>query len=77
MTLVRPFVEDLLTLVETDGVSEVVAKHRCAAELLAGIIRGAKHWYHVCLHVAKLSMFVFISLLAYKCADVSIVYILK
>lgn len=44
LTLARPCIEELLAQNDTDGVSETTAKFRCAGELLAGIVRGSKHW---------------------------------
>jgi len=34
----------LLEICATDGTGERASKHRCAAEIVAGIVRGAKHW---------------------------------
>jgi proteasome activator subunit 4 len=46
LELVRPRIEHLLAKTDTDGVSETTAKFRCAGELIAGIVRGSKHWRH-------------------------------
>eukprot|EP00040_Diaphanoeca_grandis_P028219 m.163095 g.163095 ORF g.163095 m.163095 type:complete len:1879 (-) comp31279_c0_seq2:255-5891(-) len=42
--LVESRVQQLLTPCDTDGITETTAKHRCACELMGGVIRGAKHW---------------------------------
>ena len=34
----------LLEICETDGTGERASKQRCAAEIVAGVVRGAKHW---------------------------------
>eukprot|EP00038_Savillea_parva_P004886 m.144688 g.144688 ORF g.144688 m.144688 type:complete len:1888 (+) comp11603_c0_seq2:145-5808(+) len=44
LQLVQPHIERLLAPCETDGLSETTAKFRCAGELIAGIVRGSKHW---------------------------------
>mmetsp|Transcript_5329 Transcript_5329/g.16136 ORF Transcript_5329/g.16136 Transcript_5329/m.16136 type:complete len:1865 (+) Transcript_5329:117-5711(+) len=45
MELARPQIERLLAPCDSDGVSETTAKFRCAGELVAGIVRGSKHWH--------------------------------
>jgi proteasome activator subunit 4 len=42
--LLKSHIEKLYELCDTDGVSETTSKHRCASEMLAGMIRGSKHW---------------------------------
>ena len=44
LTFFQPEVERLLVEDPSDGAGEHASKLRCAAEMVAGLVRGAKHW---------------------------------